>query len=315
MAKYLITGGCGYIGSHLCFHLKQKGHNVIVLDNLSSEGSLYRSQHIEFIKDDMRNSSLLSELFHSIDGCFHLVNNTLNPNSSYSTMNQNYSTLECSISLFEAARKITHRRIPIVYTSNASIYGNNASIPLTESSVSSPISVVGVDKVSAEMYAHLTSVMHGLPIIGFRIFNVYGPELGNMYIDDDLMSVALKAINKGNPIDIYGKGEQTRDFIFIDDTIKYLSSAIQINNPSHKIFNICTGKGTSVNQFVKTVFTIFGQQLKVTYKPRKYEEIYSSIGDPRKIQTYFNHIMPTSLGNGIYNTMLSYRETNYSMAS
>ena len=178
MALYLITGGCGFIGSHLAEDLLAQGHSVRVIDNLSTGkiSNLPASRvptDCELVIGDITDKARLEQCFDGVDYCFHLAAIASVQLSNEDWAGTHQVNLTGSINVFDAARM---RQVPVVYASSAAVYGDNAESPLTESAVLRPLTAYGADKLGSELHARVASFVHSVPTTGLRFFNVYGPR-------------------------------------------------------------------------------------------------------------------------------------------
>jgi len=302
--KYLVTGGCGFIGSHLCESLISQGHQVLVLDNLSSGFKRNLAQGAQLIVADVTDSSIVKEVMVNVDGCFHLAAIASVERSSNDWIGSHKVNQQGSVNVFEAARACDQRsQIPVVYASSAAIYGDNASIPLMENSQPSPLSAYGADKLGTELHARVAWLVHRVPTVGLRFFNVYGPRQNPESPYSGVISIFIDRILQGLPITIFGDGQQTRDFVYVGDVVNYLTTTMGLLRTKGEIFNVCTGKATSILQLAKTLSMIAREQLSIDYAKARCGDISASLGDPKKAQLILGLSSETSLGNGLTATM------------
>ncbi len=264
MGSYLITGGCGFIGSQLSHQLISQGHKVKIIDNLSSGSTTLIPKTCDFFHGDINNSEGIESLMKDIDGCYHLAANLPYKQNNQRLIN---TDLQGSINVFNLARKNEDREaIPVVYASSAVVYGDNAKMSLKESDIVRPISEYSADKVCCELHARVAGIKHEVNTIGLRFFNVYGPcqKLTSPYSRD--ISNFIKFIINNNPVPIPKEDWECHDFLYIDDAVNALISAMSYaQQPSNKneIFNICSGKTTSSKVISKILLTISGKSLPI----------------------------------------------------
>jgi len=303
--KFLVTGGCGFIGFHLCQKLISQGHQVLVLDNLSSGSRDNLALKAKLIVADVTDSSVVKEMMLNVDACFHLAAIASVEGSSNDWVGSHKVNQQGSVNVFEAARSCEQRSaIPVVYASSAAIYGDNASIPLLESSQPRPVSAYGVDKLGTELHARVAWLVHRVPNVGLRFFNVYGPRQNPDSPYSGVISRFIDRILQGLPITIFGDGQQTRDFVYIDDAVNYLTTTMHLLRTKGEIFNVCTGRPTSVLQLAKTLSMIAREQLSIDYAKARRGDISASLGDPKKAKLLMGLSSDTSLGKGLTATML-----------
>ncbi|MCP3850464.1 MAG: NAD-dependent epimerase/dehydratase family protein [Gammaproteobacteria bacterium] len=279
MGTYLITGGCGFIGSQLSHQLIYQGHKVKIIDNLSSGSITQIPDECDFFYGDINNSEYLEQLMKDIDGCYHLAANLPSEENDERLIN---TDLPGSINVFNLARKNKYREaIPVVYASSAVVYGDNAKVILKESDIVRPTSKYSADKVCCELHARVAGIKYEVNTIGLRFFNVYGPgqKLTSPYSRD--ISNLIKFIINNNPVPIPKDDWKCHDFLFINDAIDALISAMsyaQKPRKKNEIFNICSGKTTSSKVISKILLSISGKSLPIVTTSREAGYINFSSG-------------------------------------
>ena len=282
MARFLVTGGCGFIGSHLCEALLAQGYAVHVLDNLST-GSLANlapgaTLRIGSIEDPQE----VARAMEGVDGCFHLAAVASVARCTGEWLASHHTNLSGTIAVLDAARKGARDvPIPVVYASSAAVYGAATSSPLEEDAATRPISAYGADKLGCELHARAAGRVHGLPTLGLRFFNVFGPrqDPGSPY--SGVISIFCDRLTSGRPITIQGDGGQTRDFIFVEDVVAALIRGMALARPTAPVLNVCTGHATSVLQLARLVAEACEEQLQIGYAPARPGDIRHSVGSPR----------------------------------
>ncbi len=283
MSLYLVTGGCGFIGSHLCDYLIEKGHKVRVLDNLSTGKIENIPPSVEFIKGDILDKNILSQVMQNVDGCFHLAAIVSIIQSVENWTETHEVNLTGCINVLNAAKGNENQNpIPVVYTSSSAIYGDNPELPLSEMSVGSPISAYGADKLGCEFHAKVASITFNVPTRGLRLFNVYGSRQSPSSAYSGVISIFADRIKNGKSITVFGDGTQTRDFIYVKDIVRFFAIAMQHNKSGYDIINACTGIPTSINELNKILSDIYDCSTRVEYAPFRTGEIKYSLGSPHK---------------------------------
>ena len=277
MSNYLITGGCGFIGSHLIESLLDDGHHVRILDNLSIGKLENIPSHCEVVIGDIVDSNLVKECVRGVNGIFHLAAISSVQDSIENWVRTHQVNLTGTVNVFDAARI---KRTPVIYASSAAVYGDNADMPLKETSAARPLTAYGSDKFGSEQHARVASLVHGVPTSGMRFFNVYGPRQDPSSPYSGVISIFANRTLESNNLTIFGDGEQTRDFIYVKDVVRFLRAAMQKVNCNPSVFNVCTGKSVTINQLAKTLMTITGKQVSITRKSQRLGDIRVSIGDP-----------------------------------
>ena len=282
LAKYLVTGGCGFIGAQLTDTLIALGHQVIIIDDLSN-GFISHPQ-ATLIQQDLRQFNAINQLFHNIDGCFHLAAIPTANIKFKDWLNAHETNLKASLNVFKAA--IDAGNVPVVYASSCSVYGNSHQLPLDEAQIIHPISSYGCDKFSTELNASFLHELYGFSSIGLRLFNVYGPNQSTKSLYPGAITTFISRALNHEPIIIFGDGAQKRDFIYVDDVVHNLIYAMEsLTNGAH-IVNICSGQPTSINQLVKTLEELLNQPIITKYKDQTSYETQYSIGCYKKMMQY-----------------------------
>ena len=304
MARYLVTGGCGFIGSHLVERLLAAGHEVTVLDDLSTGKSENLPEAAALIYGDVSDPQAMAEAMAGQDGCFHLAAIASVERSREDWARTHQVNLGGTINVFDAARHVAEQPIPVVYASSAALYGDNPAVPLSESSEPRPLTAYCVDKLACEHYARVADRIHGVPVTGFRLFNVYGPRQHPASPYSGVISLFASRILRGEPVTVFGDGELVRDFVYVGDVIQYLTAAMAQPMPGAQVFNVCTGTATSVNQLARLTAELLEKEPAVTSAPPPPEgDIRVSVGDPRRLMAEFGFACDTSLRDGLRKTL------------
>jgi len=283
MARYLVTGGAGFIGSHLVDSLIDDGHSVRVIDDLSSGRRDNIQAEVEFIRADIADPGVIGPAFDSIDGCFHLAAIASVERCNRDWLRTHQVNLTGTINVFDAARRLRKDNdVPVVYASTAAVYGNGGAAPAAEQSCAAPLSAYGADKRACELHARAAGITHGLRTTGLRFFNVYGPRQDPRSPYSGVIAIFLDRLQRGGPIEIFGDGKQVRDFTYIADAVSALRRALPAASASGPLFNICTGRGTTVRALAETVAALCRTELVACYGPARFGEVPVSIGDPRR---------------------------------
>ena len=304
MTMYLVTGGCGFIGSHLCDALIRDGASVRVLDNLST-GSLDNiPADVELVRGDVADPAAVMAAMSGVDGCFHLAAVASVERSRQDWLGAHRTNVSGAVAVFDAARHAGRRRpLPVVYASSAAVYGDCASLPIREDAEKRPGSAYAADKYGCELHARIASELHGVPAIGLRFFNVYGPRQDPKSPYSGVISIFCDRVRRGQPIDVFGDGSQTRDFIFVEDAVAALVAAMRRRPPAPAVFNICSGRQTSVVELVNTISQICGRLPEIRHRPSRPGEIVHSLGDCSAARRLLGLPTPTELRIGLWATL------------
>jgi UDP-glucose 4-epimerase len=286
MSKYLITGGCGFIGSHLADALVARGHTVCILDDLSTGKRENAPASAALIVGDVADAALVRSIMSTVDGCFHLAAIASVQRSTDDWLGAHRTNLTGAIAVFDAARQNTGRRLPVVYASSAAVYGDNSNTPLSESAERRPLTAYGADKLGCELHANVAWHVHKVPTFGLRFFNVFGPRQDPSSPYSGVISIFADRIATQQPLTIFGDGQQVRDFIFVSDVVAHLIAAMERCQTGAEVLNVCTGKATSVAQLALVMGNLIGCRPEINYGAARTGDIRVSIGDPsRAVQT------------------------------
>jgi UDP-glucose 4-epimerase len=283
MSCYLVTGGAGFIGSHLGDSLLQQGHSVRILDNFSTGKRSNCPLGAEIIEGDIADPMIVGKAMRGTDGCFHLAAVASVELGNHDWLGTHRTNLTGTIAVFDAARQAQDKGpIPVVYASSAAVYGNNPNVPLKESADKMPRSAYGADKLGCEQHALVAGLIHQVPTCGLRFFNVYGTRQDPSSPYSGVISIFCKRLKAGDLVIVYGDGSQTRDFIHVSDVVRSLTYAMSCASIKSPIYNVCTGKPTTILDLVEKIANI----LLITTKPRfespSSGDILASVGDPSK---------------------------------
>ena len=282
MATYLVTGGCGFIGSQLTKKLLDKGDKVIVVDDLSNGKMIYPEARL--VVADINQFDVMRSLLTGIDGCFHLaaipaVNIDLEQWFAVHKTN-----LEGSLTVFKAA--IDAGNVPVVYASSCSVYGKDIRLPLAESQFIQPESAYGCDKLSTELNANFLASVYQLPSMGLRLFNVYGPFQPVSSPYSGVITRFIMQLLEDKPLTIFDDGQQTRDFVFIEDVVDNLVHAMNILKKNAHVINICTGKAITIHQLAALLSKLLKKEGRIDYQPLRGADSRHSYGSQTKMEAY-----------------------------
>ncbi len=309
MKRYLVTGGAGFIGSHIVRALLEQGAAVRVLDNFSSGkrenleglGSHKNGSCFEIVEGDVRNVSIVADAVRDVEVIFHEAAFVSVPESMEKPQDCFDVNITGTSTLFEAARKAGVRRV--VIASSAAVYGDSDALPLKEDTPLRPLSPYAVSKRVDEMYAGLYTQSFGLEVVALRYFNVYGPRQRPDSMYAAAVPIFIRRLRDSKPITIFGDGGQTRDLIFVGDVTR--ANLIASDHPSAagKIFNICTGQSTRLLDLLDVLFRLFPNSPKPVFAPPRAGDIYKSLGNPAYAENTIGFKAQTSLADGLEETV------------
>ena len=294
----LVTGGAGFVGSHIVDRLSPE-NKVTVLDNLFT-GSLSNLEgskdRITFVKGDILDEALVKDLVSEADYIFHLAANVGNIKSlkdPHFDMNVNIKGM---LNLLEACRNSNVKRL--VYSSSGAIFGEAKYLPIDEDHPLNPESPYAVSKLAAEKYAFAFYKVYGIPTASVRYFNIYGPRQDTSEYAN-AVSIFLSKTSKGEPLTIYGDGEQTRDFVFIGDVVTANLLAAIHPAAAGEIFNISTGLATTINQITEILKEVSGRESQINFAPSRAGEVLHSRATIEKASKLLGYAPKTELKEGL----------------
>ena len=303
MSHFIVTGGAGFIGSHLVDALLAAGHSVTVIDDLSTGHRHNLDPRARLIVGDVADAQLMRDVIAGADGCFHLAAIASVARGNEDWLGTHRTNLTGAISVFDAARAAGG--VKVVYASSAAIYGRQAEAALHEALLPAPLSAYGADKLGCELHGAVAWGVHGVPTCGFRFFNVYGPRQDPKSPYSGVISIFADRIAAGRRITIDGTGAQTRDFIFVADIVRHLIAgmALLADAPGAHVFNACTGRATSVLALAEAIATAAIRPLDLAFGPPRPGDISSSLGNPHKAIAQLGIAAETPLAQGLMATL------------
>lgn len=299
--KILVTGGAGFIGSHLINELLKKGHSVVVLDNLSSGKKqnlekAFSNEDFTFILGDIRDDAALKDALKGVNAVAHLAALIDVTSSVTDPVTTNDVNVAGTLKVLQSAVKGNVSQF--VFASSTAVYGEAKVLPITEETPLNPISPYAASKVAGEAYCKSFQSCYGLNTVILRFFNVYGPRSENSPYSGVITKFLRQAL-KNEALNIYGDGEQTRDFIHVNDIVAALILALENPKVGGETFNVCTGVQTSINELANTINLITERNLNPKYSPARTGEIRFSYGDPSKAEDKLEFKSKVSLKEGI----------------
>jgi UDP-glucose 4-epimerase len=307
MASYLVTGGCGFIGSHLADALIEHGHTVRILDDLSTGRIENKPAEAELFEGDVADPYIVAMAMRGMDACFHLAAVASVERSNIDWCATHKTNLTGSITVFDAAKRAnTAHPIPVVYASSAAVYGQNLNVPLSETSAVRPVSAYGADKLGSEQHGLVAWHVHGVPTCGLRFFNVYGPRQDPASPYSGVISIFCDRISAGRGITIFGDGGQSRDFVFVGDVVRALLAAMEHTTTGAHVYNVCTGRPTTIAEMAETIASTLEITPEITYAPPRQGDIRVSCGDPSEARAALGFDARTRFADGLVRTLLTF---------
>lgn len=304
--KYLITGGAGFIGSHIARALLEQGADVRVLDNFSSgKRENLKGLDVDLIEGDLRNASHVTEAVRGVNVIFHEAAFVSVPESMEKPQECFDVNIAGTSTLFEAARKADVQRV--VIASSAAVYGDSDAMPLVEDTPLKQLSPYAVSKRVDEMYAELFTNQFGLEVTALRYFNVYGPRQRPDSMYAAAVPIFIRRMLDNKPITVFGDGGQTRDLINARDVVQANLLAAQHPAAPGQIFNVCTGVETRILDLLDILYEIFPNAPKHIHAEPRAGDIYRSIGTPKKIIDILGFKPKVTLADGLFEAVEAMR--------
>jgi len=308
--KYIITGGAGFIGSNIAEELVRQGHDVKAIDNLSAgfEENLKGIKGVKFVKCDIRDLAVLKKEFKGYDFVLHQAALRSVPKSMDDPYSFHDVNINGHLNVLEAARVNKLKRV--VFASSSSVYGDNPIMPQTESQAPMPISPYAITKLVGERYNYMYYKIYGLETVSLRYFNVFGPRQS---LESQYAVVIPKFITdslKGISAPIFGTGEQSRDFTYVQNIVE--ANIAACNAPAEKVagevFNIANGKSITVNELYMKIQKLLGTNVKPKYMPVRAGDMLHTLSDPSKAAKLMGFRCRHDIDYGLKKTVEWFRE-------
>ncbi len=299
MSLYLVTGGLGFIGSHLVDSLLAAGHRVRVVDDLSTGRRDRVAGPIDLLIGSVTDAPLINAAVADIDGCFHLAAVASVARSNEEWRETSAVNLGGTVTVFEAVARRQGGPVPVVYMSSAAVYGDIEALPLSESGPTRPLTAYGADKLACELHAHVAGTVHRVPTFGLRPFNVYGPRQDPQSPYSGVISIFADRARRGLDIAIHGDGHQNRDFVYVADAIRFLSSAMQAAGVSAPVANICTGRTSRIRELAEIILRLTGSPSTIHHTSPRTGDIPRSQGSPALALQLLGIRAETALEDGL----------------
>lgn len=299
--RYLVTGGCGFIGSHIAEALVRDGHTVTILDNLSSgrEGNIRAMRgDVTFTRGDIRDGAALDAVMAGMDGVFHEAA-LVSVFASVEDPVQNHEiNITGTLNVLEAARKARVRRV--LMAGSAAAYGNNPEMPKRETMRPEPESPYALAKISGEHYMTVFAKLYGLETVILRYFNVYGPrqDPGSMY--SGVISKFADCVLSGKTPVVFGDGRQTRDFVFVADIVQANLAAMQASGLGHgEVINVGTGTRTSLLDLLDALKVLTGRDFSPEFRDVRVGDVRDSVADIARAREWLGYEPRHTLEQGL----------------
>lgn len=306
--RYLVTGGAGFIGSNTVDELVRRGHSVVVLDDLSSgkEENLAEVRNkITFIKGTITDMETVRKAMQEAEYVLHLAARTSVPRSVKDPIDTNKINIDGTLNVLVAARDAKAKRV--VFAASSAAYGETPTLPKIESMQPAPASPYGVTKFVGELYAQTFGRCYGLENVSLRYFNIFGPrqDPGSPY--SGVLAKLCSCVLDGSEPVIFGDGEQTRDFTFVDNAVQANLLACEAASASGRTFNVGTGDRYSLNHTLQLLGKISGRPLAAKYDPPRDGDIRDSQADISQAREFLGYAPQVGFLEGLTRTLEWYR--------
>ena len=309
MNKYLVTGGAGFIGSHIAGELVRKGYSVRVIDNFSTgkrENISSFLDEIELVEADIREFKSCREVVEGMDFVLHQAALTSVPFSIEDPLLTNEVNITGTLNLLLASRNAKVQRL--IFASSAAVYGDDSRLPKTENMEGLPISPYALSKRVGEMYCQLFSRLYGLSTVCLRYFNIFGPRQDPFSQYASVIPNFIGKMLKEEKPSVFGDGEQSRDFLYVSNAVDANILASRASEVSGEVFNIAGGEKTTVNSLVKELNEVLGKEIKPAYDDPRSGDIKHSYADISKARKMLKYEPTVSFSKGLNETVGWYRE-------
>lgn len=304
MSIYLITGGCGFIGSHIAERLVREGHDVRILDNFAT-GSRRNIAAIEdriaLIEGDVRDTGTVRRAVAGVEVVLHQAALGSVPRSLADPTTTNAVNVTGTLNLLVAAKEAKVRRV--VYASSSSVYGESQEFPQKEDHPTRPISPYAVSKLAGENYTVAFAKSYGMETVVLRYFNVFGPRQDPSSIYAAVIPRFISALREGKPLTIHGDGEQSRDFTYVENVVDANLLAARVQGISGEVFNIACGTSTTVNALAQMLCKIMRKEPRMVYTPPRPGDLRRSCASIIKAQRVLNYVPTVGLEEGLRRTV------------
>jgi nucleoside-diphosphate-sugar epimerase len=314
MANYLVTGGAGFIGSHLAEELARRGEHVRVVDNLSTgkRQNLAHVPSVEFLEGDLADLDVARRAVEGIDYVLHQAAIPSVPRSVQDPITSNRANIDASLNVLVAARDTGVKRV--VYAGSSSAYGNTPTLPKVETMATAPLSPYALQKLVAEQYCQMFTSLYGLETVTIRYFNVFGPRQDPSSPYSGVISLFISALCDARQPTIYGDGEHTRDFTYVANVVDGVLRACTAESASGEVINVATGGRISLNTLFKTIRELVRANIEPIYADPRPGDVKDSQADISKARRILGYQPTVSFEDGLAKTVAWYRASQMTIA-
>jgi len=308
MAVYVVTGGAGFIGSHIVEELLRRGENVKVVDNFSTgkrQNVQVFNSKAEIIEADIADAKNLAEFLQGADYVIHQAAIPSVPKSILDPLKSHHANVNGTLNLLLASRDAGVKRL--VYASSSSLYGDSPTLPKHEGMMPNPLSPYGAQKLFGEMYCRVFTKAYGLETVSLRYFNVFGPRQDSTSQYSGVLALFIPAVLQGRRPTIYGDGLQSRDFTYVQNVVEANLLACQLPGVAGQVFNIACGDRITVNSMLHHITKITGNDIAPVYAESRAGDIKHSQADITRAKEHLGYEPKISFEEGLRHTIEWYR--------
>lgn len=309
MAEHLVTGVAGFIGSSIARALLARGDRVRGIDNFSTgrRENLRGLESVDLIEGDLNDPGLAERACRKIDFIFHEAALPSVPRSVEDPVASNRANVDSTVKLLDAARKCGVKRV--VYAGSSSAYGNSPSLPKREDMLPGPLSPYAVSKLAGEHYMSAFHRVYGLETVTLRYFNVFGPHQDPTSQYSGVLAVFITKMLRNQTPTIYGDGEQSRDFTYIENVVagNLLAAEADAERVAGRVFNVATGRRVTLNETVELLRGLTGYRGEVAYGPERQGDVKHSLADISRAKSQFGYEPKVLFPEGLQKTVDWYR--------
>ncbi|MBA2604994.1 MAG: SDR family oxidoreductase [Acidobacteria bacterium] len=307
MAHYLVTGGAGFIGSHLTEELVRRGHRVRVADSLitGKRSNLSHIPDVEFLEGDLADLEFARR---AVAGCEYVLHQAAIPSVPRSVkdpISSNRANVDATLNTLVASRDAGVKRL--VFAASSSAYGETPTLPKHEEMPTQPLSPYALQKVIGEQYLQLFTRLYGLETVAIRYFNVFGPRQDPSSPYSGVISVFATALLENRPPTIYGDGEQTRDFTYVANVVDGVLRACEAPGAAGQIINVATGGRISLNMLFEEMRRLVGADVRPAYEEARAGDVRDSQADITRARELLGYVPTVSFEEGLRDTLNWYR--------
>jgi nucleoside-diphosphate-sugar epimerase len=314
MATYLVTGGAGFIGSHLSEELVRRGERVRVVDSLitGKRQNLAHLSDVEFMEGDLANLDVARRAVLGVDYVLHQAAIPSVPRSVEDPVTSNRANIDASVNVLVAARDAGVKRV--VYAGSSSAYGDAPTLPKVETMPTAPLSPYALQKLVAEQYCQMFTRLYGLETVTTRYFNVFGPRQDPSSPYSGVISLFISALCEKRRPKIFGDGEHTRDFTFVANVVDGVLRACTAKDASGEVINVATGGRISLNHLFQTIRDVVGADVEPIYEAPRVGDVKDSQADIGKARRLLGYQPIVSFEEGLRQTIEWYRTSQMTVA-